>query len=54
MLNESTRKSNDEVIKRKTMKGDLLNLQLDSKSVIVPTESTGNLGPLLSSEKANG
>ena len=35
MLNEGTRKSNDEIIKRKTlMNGDLLKLQ--TKSVVIP------------------
>ena len=49
MLNEGTRKSNDEVVKRKTNAGDLLKLQAKSAAA-VPQESSSDLGPLLSEE----
>ena len=50
MLSEGTRKSNEAIIKRKTVRGDLLKLQLESKSVAIPRES---VDPLLSGEQAD-
>ena len=49
MLNEGTRKSNDEIVKRKTMAGDLLKLQAKSGAA-VHKESSSDLGPLLTDE----
>ena len=49
MLNEGTRKSNDEIVKRKTMAGDLLKLQAKSAAA-VHKESSSDLGPLLTDE----
>ena len=51
MLDEGTRKSNDEIIKRKTIKGDILKLQIESKSTFVPKEAFGDSSPLINIEQ---